>query len=79
MASGPPVIAFAEGGARDSIVPNKTGIFFTEQSEESLAQALEEFAKIKWNSSEIKKHAEKFSEERFAEELREFISSKLEK
>lgn len=43
MASGRPVIAYGRGGVRDSIVPGETGLFFAEQSAESLAEAVRAF------------------------------------
>jgi len=42
-ASGRPVIAYGRGGARDSIVENVTGLFFPEQTPESLMTAVEAF------------------------------------
>ncbi len=48
MASGRPVIAFGRGGVLDTIVPGKTGIFFNQQTPESLVSAvdrMEEFLK----------------------------------
>ena len=42
-ASGRPVIAYGKGGARDSIVEGETGLFFPEQSVDSLVEALERF------------------------------------
>jgi glycosyltransferase involved in cell wall biosynthesis len=41
MASGRPVLAFGNGGVRDSIVPERTGLFFTQQSAESLIDGIE--------------------------------------
>jgi glycosyltransferase involved in cell wall biosynthesis len=41
MASGRPVIAFGRGGARDSVVPGVTGVFFDEQTSASLSGAVE--------------------------------------
>lgn len=43
MAAGCPVIAYQDGGALDYIVPNQTGVFFTEQTSESLEAALKSF------------------------------------
>jgi len=42
-ASGRPVIAYGKGGARDSIVDGETGLFFNEQSVESLVEAIGRF------------------------------------
>lgn len=44
-ASGRPVIAFGRGGVTDSIIPEETGIFFDEQTPESLCAAVERFEK----------------------------------
>lgn len=77
MASGRPVIAYAEGGARDTVVEGKTGIFFKEQTVDSLMQTLAAFGEIPWDSQSIKQHAEKFSEKRFQEEILNFINSKV--
>lgn len=43
MASGRPVIAYGHGGVLDSIVPGETGLFFAEQSADSLAEAVTAF------------------------------------
>jgi glycosyltransferase involved in cell wall biosynthesis len=42
-ASGRPVIAFGKGGVTDSVIPGKTGIFFKEQTVDSLCDAVERF------------------------------------
>lgn len=42
-ASGRPVIAFGHGGATDSIVDGKTGLFFREQTVAALCDAIERF------------------------------------
>jgi glycosyltransferase involved in cell wall biosynthesis len=41
MASGRPVLAFGRGGARDSVDPDITGLFFDEQSVDSLVEGIE--------------------------------------
>jgi glycosyltransferase involved in cell wall biosynthesis len=43
MASGRPVIAFGQGGALETVVDGSTGLFFDEQSAESLIDAIERF------------------------------------
>lgn len=71
QACGRPVIAFARGGALETIQPSVTGIFFTEQKQNSLNQAIDDFIKIEtnFNSSHIRAHAEGFSVDRFMNEL----------
>jgi len=41
MASGRPVVALGRGGALDSVVPGRTGVFFAEQTVDALVEAVE--------------------------------------
>lgn len=78
MASGRPVIAFAKGGALETVVQNKTGIFFDKQDKEQIISALKEFENIKFSKIEIRKHAEKFNEDIFKLKIKKFIEEKYE-
>jgi glycosyltransferase involved in cell wall biosynthesis len=73
MMNGAPVIAQKSGGVLETIVEGKTGLFFEDFTIESLNNALKKFEKMKFNSIEIKKHAEKFGKKRFEKEIREFV------
>jgi glycosyltransferase involved in cell wall biosynthesis len=64
---GTPVITFKAGGALDSVIENKTGVFFKEQTVSSLNEAILSFEKIKLNSNEIREHSLNFSVENFKE------------
>jgi glycosyltransferase involved in cell wall biosynthesis len=75
IAAGCPVIAFAKGGALDVVVDGKTGIFFKKQTPESLAEALERFATLKFVPKVLQAHAENYSEERFVREMQEFVET----
>ena len=75
MASGCPVIAFKKGGATET-VNTKTGLFFEEQSVESLQEAIDEFEKIKFDHQAIAKHAQSFNRENFNQKILNYISSK---
>ena len=46
---GKPVIAYGRGGALETVINDKTGIFFAEQTVESLRSALDKFARIKFS------------------------------
>lgn len=74
MSSGKPVIAYAGGGALETVIPGKTGLFFTEQTVECLKKTLIEFLALKWDREEIHTHAESFSRKIFEEKLDRFIS-----
>ena len=60
MASGRPVIAYRAGGSMETIVENKTGIFFDEQTPESLQMAIEKFHNFDFKPEYCRKQAEKF-------------------
>ena len=61
MASGRPVIAYRGGGAAETIKEGETGIFFDEQTEESLIEAVEKFDSAKFDPCLCRVQAEKFS------------------
>jgi len=73
MSAGKPVIAYGAGGALETVVDGKTGILFDEQTVESVTRAVEKCEGMlsdgKFDTKTIRKHAEKFSKERFKEEL----------
>ncbi|GEQ18856.1 glycosyltransferase [Clostridium butyricum] len=75
QASGAPVIAYGKGGALDTVINNKSGIFFYEQTVDSLINAIEKLQSsgVEWSKSEIKHHSEKFSVDRFKIEFIEYI------
>jgi glycosyltransferase involved in cell wall biosynthesis len=72
-ASGRPVIAFEDGGALETIVPNRTGIFFREQSVDSLSDAMQKVRKMKWVKKSIVKNAQRFDVKRFKEKIFEVV------
>ncbi len=73
MAGGTPVIAYRRGGALDYI--NKdTGLFFNEQTAESLAKAIEGFSQKSFDHSKITAQAAKFSGENFSKDIGNFIA-----
>ncbi|WP_413162524.1 glycosyltransferase [Capilliphycus salinus ALCB114379] len=69
-ASGTPVISYGAGGVLDTQIPGYTGLFFQEQTPESLCETLREFQKIQWNYLAIRDHAvSKFSKPAFFSKL----------
>ncbi|HEX8324154.1 MAG TPA: glycosyltransferase family 4 protein [Tepidisphaeraceae bacterium] len=71
MACGTPVIAFGRGGATESVVDGATGLFFPEQSADSLREAVERFEREtdRFDPVAIRQHAEFFRPERFRAEM----------
>ena len=76
MASGRPVIAYRKGGALETVVEGKTGVFFDEQTEESLKEVILKFDRQKFSKEEIRKHAELFDEEIFKKKIDSFVNEK---
>lgn len=85
QACGTPVIAFGKGGSLETVRgldqnDSPTGIFFYEQTAESIKTAINQFERsgnlIKL--SDCREHAIKFSPERFRSEFKNFVDSKLE-
>ncbi len=72
-ASGRPVIAYGAGGATETVVDGETGIFFDEQTVESLIAAIEEFESRLWNRRLMRKHAEKFDTQVFTKHVSDFL------
>jgi glycosyltransferase involved in cell wall biosynthesis len=89
MAHGTPVIAYGKGGALETVItpyptfPHgekeqaATGLFFMEQTVESLNAAIEQFETMQFESKAIKAHAASFSKEVFQEKFVRFIEEKL--
>lgn len=75
MASGRPVIAYAGGGALETVVEGETGTFFEEQTWESLAHKILRFDDKHYNKKIIREHAKKFDEEEFKLKIQNFINS----
>jgi glycosyltransferase involved in cell wall biosynthesis len=76
QAAGRPVIAFARGGALDTILEGETGLFFREQSPEALVEAVERFEGLAFEPLQMRRNAERFSNERFKQELSEFVMAR---
>jgi len=74
QAAGRPVIAFKAGGALETVVENRSGIFFDDQQVESVIEAVERFesADSLWTPSQIQAHAAQFSIGRFRQRFGRF-------
>lgn len=78
QACGRPVIAFGRGGALETVVEGQTGIFFEEQTVDSLMDAVNRFidAEADFSRAAITAHAKRFCKERFELEIKEFVTTK---
>ncbi len=77
QAAGTPVIAYGKGGSVETVVPGQTGLFFHEQTAESLMGGVEQFEKCrgKLEPHRIRENAERFSVQRFRAEFGDFVEA----
>lgn len=73
QASGKPVIAIKEGGALETVIDGETGLFFQKQTAEALIEAVERFEDSSFSPEKCRANAEKFSPERFQNEIKYFL------
>jgi glycosyltransferase involved in cell wall biosynthesis len=72
---GTAVIAFNNGGYKETVIDKKTGILFDDYSLDGLITAIKKFESIKINPESCIVQAKKFSKERFIKEIKEFVVS----
>ena len=65
QAAGCPVIAYGAGGALETVVEGRTGIFFKEQTVESLCAAIEEFESREFTADACRENARQFAKSVF--------------
>ena len=74
MAAGRPVIAYAYGGALDTVVEGVTGTLFREQTVESLIDALQRFDPDVYDPQAIRHHAQQFDASVFRQKIADCVS-----
>ena len=78
QALGKPVIAYGEGGSLETVISGVTGIFFKEQTVESLKETLIGFNDLNhWNKEEIIKNAKRFNKKNFISHFKQAVGSLL--
>jgi glycosyltransferase involved in cell wall biosynthesis len=80
-AVGKPVIAYGEGGVRETMIPytgdsmKSTAVFFEKQTVECLKIAILEFEKLTFDHVFIQTYSKKFDENQFVINLKSFVTS----
>ncbi len=75
MAAGKPVIAYRAGGAVETVIEGKTGIFFDRQDPEALIEAVKRLKPEDFDPAVLVEHAKKFDVLVFKEKIRDFVYS----
>lgn len=73
QACGRPVIAYGKGGALETVIDGETGVFFHEQTVESVIEGIKKLDSLEVKKSICRANAERFSEQAFKENLRKEI------
>lgn len=76
QAAGTPVIALGRGGALETVVDRKTGLFFPEPTVPSLLKAIEGFEGCEFDPEEARRNALRFNKQRFQRELKQWVEEK---
>jgi glycosyltransferase involved in cell wall biosynthesis len=77
LAAGLPVVALKKGGALDFVEDGKNGVFFAEQTLESLIQALHKISLETFDKKVVQASALTFSEDNFQKAFREILAKEL--
>lgn len=65
QAAGRPVLAVDAGGARETVIPSKTGVLVPPEDVDSLAEAIRHVQWTRFTSASIREHAQQFSRDAF--------------
>jgi glycosyltransferase involved in cell wall biosynthesis len=74
QACGTPVVAYARGGALETVIDHETGVFFGEATVPSLAAALARVADQRFDRQRLHAHAERFSRDRHLQAMKRLIA-----
>lgn len=77
QAAGRPVIAYGRGGALETVIDGVTGLFFAQQTPDSLGEALVRFEQTSFHPEVIARHAHNFDLAQFEAQVGEFVDRAL--
>lgn len=72
---GVPVVALGRGGALETVLNQKTGIFFFETKVDSLVKAVKKSRSRTWDKKIITAQAQNFDSERFKQEIKKYVET----
>jgi glycosyltransferase involved in cell wall biosynthesis len=77
LAAGRPVVAFGEGGARDSVREPETGALFTEPTPEALGAAISRLEGMRFDPARLRAAALRFDQAEFERRFGAFVEEQL--
>ncbi|HRI57792.1 MAG TPA: glycosyltransferase, partial [Anaerolineae bacterium] len=72
-----PVIAYAGGGALDTVIDGATGLLFRQQTARALVEAVQTFESMAFSPAACRANAERFAVERFRRELMNYVEARV--
>lgn len=76
QAAGRPVIAYARGGALETVIEGETGLFFKEQTGAELEKTIKNFEKLTLSPQRIRENAQRFDKSIFAKTIKDFVEER---
>jgi glycosyltransferase involved in cell wall biosynthesis len=73
QACGRPVVALARGGALETVIPEATGLLVDDPSAAAFADTIARVLDMRFDTSAIRQHAERFGRERFGDEMEALV------
>jgi len=70
-------VALGRGGALDTVIDGDTGVLVPDPSIEALAEGIRRAAATPWDAARIRRHAERFSRQRFIQEIQRVVDDTL--
>jgi glycosyltransferase involved in cell wall biosynthesis len=77
QACGRPVVAFARGGALETVVDGETGVLFNELTPESIHDALNRVSRLRVDTARLRTHADLFARKRHVQQMHDTIADTL--
>ena len=77
QAAGCPVIALRAGGALETVIEGRTGVFFDRADTDELCDAVERLELAEFSEESCRENSRRFSEDRFRREIRGFVDGCL--
>lgn len=73
LAAGAPVIAYGHGGARDIVDEGESGVFFSDQNVESVANAIQYAESLRFQPGTLRRKARRFDKGLFITKIRKVV------
>jgi glycosyltransferase involved in cell wall biosynthesis len=74
-AAGRPTVAFAAGGALETVIDDTTGVLVAEQTVDGFVAGVDRVRRLDWNVEKLRRYADSFSDARFHREMLQLLAA----